>query len=405
MKQIQKFLSLVIAGAVAITLALPAGAEFYNDPLPANQRYGQDGALSPKYSRQFSFESVTADGFTDTLNYRLYVPEDYDETKAYPVILFLHGYGERDDGSNTNVTQLNIGMMTQFFSKGYYRDFPCIIVAPQCPKDRQWAVQGYTGSYTIRDMDKTGDTFTEAIQLCKKAIEKTAETYNVDMDRLYVTGLSMGGYGTWNIITHYPDFFAAAVPICGGGDPSKADLLTDIPIWCFHGDADPTVPVSGTRDMYNAITAAGGTKIDYTEWPGIGHVWYPAYCREDVWAWMFSQSKNNVDTSSLTQPLTELKQMNTSSLNEELKEKVTDAIAYAESVQNGSVHTAAMVEGAETLLRETMEAVKMGQALPLLIGGGAAVLTVAVAAVTVLLVRRNRKRKGADGVSQEEFPV
>lgn len=396
MKPLKKILSLIAAASVTLTPVTVTHAEFHNDPVPAHQQYGQDGALSVRYTRQFSFESVTAEGFKETLNYRLYVPEDYDENKAYPVILFLHGYGERDNGSNTNMAQLNIGMMTQFFSNGYYRDHECIIVAPQCPQDNQWVVQGYKGSYDIKHMDKTGATFTEAIQLCKLAIDKTAEAYNVDMDRIYVTGLSMGGYGTWNIITHYPDYFAAAIPICGGGDPTKADLITDIPVWCFHGDADPTVPVSGTRDMYNAITAAGGNKIIYTEWPGIGHVWYPAYCREDVWAWLFSQSKSNADTSSLTKPLEELKKLDVSSLDTELQEKVTAAITYAESVINGAVHTSAMVGGAEKLLSEATVAVKKKLALPWIIAGGAAALVAATAVAVFCVLRKKKKKKETD---------
>lgn len=392
MKCLKKVLALILAVSFSLLPMATVNAEFHNEPVPPNQQSGKDGALSVGFSRQFSFESVTAEGFKETLNYRLYVPKDYDENKAYPVILFLHGYGERDNGSNTNMAQLNIGMMTQFFANGYYKDFECIIVAPQCPKDNQWVVQGYNGSYTINHMDKTGKTFTEAIQLCKMAIDKTAESYNVDMDRLYVTGLSMGGYGTWNIITHYPDYFAAAIPICGGGDPKKAELITDIPIWCFHGDADPTVPVSGTRDMYNAITAAGGNKIIYTEWPGIGHVWYPAYCREDVWAWLFSQSKSNADTSSLVKPLEELKKIDISSLDAELQEKVTATVTYAESVINGAVHTSAMVDGAQNMLNEALAIVKGKNTLPWLIAGGAAVLAAATS-VTVLCVLRKKKKK------------
>ncbi len=388
---------LAAALLMVLTLCVPASAEaaFYNDPVPASQQYGQDGALSLKYSRQFSFESVTVEGFTQTLNYRLYVPEDYDETKAYPVVMFLHGYGERDNGTNVNTGQLNIGMMTQFFGKGYYRDFPCIILAPQCPRDSQWAVQGYTGSYTIDTSGKTGNTYTQAIQLCKLAIDKTAETYNVDKDRLYVTGLSMGGYGTWNIVTHYPDYFAAAVPICGGGDPTKADRLVNTPIWCFHGDKDPTVPVSGTRDMYEAITQAGGTKIDYTEWPGLGHVWYPAYCREDMWAWMFSQSKQTADTSGLTPLRTWLEKADVTGLDKDLQERVADTLAYAKDVETGTVHTPAMVKGAETLLRETMSAVKWAKVMPFALTGGGVLLLALAGTAAVLLVKK-KKRKAAE---------
>ena len=102
----------------------------------------------------------------------------------------------------------------------------------------------------------------------------------------------MGGYGTWELITRNPEVFAAAIPVCGAGIPSMADRLIDIAIWAFHGEADPTVPVSGTRDMEEAIKAAGGTKIQATYFPGVAHnSWIPAFATEELIDWLFSQSK------------------------------------------------------------------------------------------------------------------
>lgn len=344
MKHLKRVLAIFMVLCLTIALIPTTYATIYYETVTDS---GVDGYPSDDILALFQKKSITQSGMSITLNYRLYVPADYDPNIDYPVVLFLHGYGERGSG---NDVQLGCGMMKAFFSKGYYQEHPCIIVAPQCPDTTQWAVQGYTGSYTISDTPST-NTFTEAIQLCKAAVDQTIADYSVDTDRLYVTGLSMGGYGTWNIITHYPDYFAAAMPICGGGDPSKADRLVDLPIWAFHGDADPTVPVSGTRDMYNAITAAGGTNIQYTEWMGADHfTWTPTYVRSDVWNWMFNQSKSGetVSTDDLAFRTAALKAKDQSPLSDTDKATVNSAISYAESVINGTDHTKVTVTAAET---------------------------------------------------------
>jgi dienelactone hydrolase len=114
----------------------------------------------------------------------------------------------------------------------------------------------------------------------------------IDLSRVYSAGISMGGYGTWELITRRPELFAASIPVCGAGIPSLAHRLTDIAIWAFHGDRDDTVPASGSRDMYNAITAAGGTKVKYTELPGVWHdSWIKAYKTEGLIEWLYEQHK------------------------------------------------------------------------------------------------------------------
>ena len=341
----RRILCFILMGGIFMSAAFPSFAEFYNDPVPNELTSLRDAPLADKYRKLFSYEHMTADGFTAELSYRLYVPADYDPNRAYPVLLFLHGAGENGGGKDENEKQLNVGMMNEFFSRGYFEKFPCLIIAPQTrnePKNftGEWVNTPWTkGSYKIDVSGETCGTFTENIQLAKMAVDKTIADYHVDTDRIYVTGISMGGYGTWNIITHYNDFFAAAIPVCGGGDPSKADRLVNMPIWCFHGDQDGglAVPVTGTRDMYTAIVAAGSTKINYTEWPGVGHAWLPAYAREDVWAWLFAQSKNPVNTTELASALIELKQANLAGMSEEDKLAFDKAFAEAEAVVNGSV--------------------------------------------------------------------
>ena len=400
MNVMKRIVSAAAAAAVCCTFATGAFAEKFVEAPASNPA---DKALADEYRTLFSYEEITAEGYSVTLPYRLCVPEDYDPNYAYPVVLFLHGAGE---SGGDNEKQLNVGMMTPFFEEGFYKKFPCIIVAAQVPNEPtgttgEWVnVSWKSGSYEIKDMDETGPTFTEEIQLAKKAVEKTAEDYNVDASRIYVTGISMGGYGTWNIITHYSDYFAAAMPICGAGDPSKAEYLMNMPIWCFHGDEDTAVPVSGSRDMYNAITELGGTKINYTEWTGTGHAWLPAYYREDVWQWLFSQSKETVDVSPVSDMAEKLKGTDTSGMTEEDRLKFEYALNFADMVINGSVHTSALVDKAMSLLNEaeTMAAAGENQSSVWMIVGisaGAAVIIAAVAVVTAVAVRRRKKAAGA----------
>ena len=123
-----------------------------------------------------------------------------------------------------------------------------------------------------------------------QALVRTMPQLGADARRLYAAGISMGGYGVWRLVMDDPHLFAAAVPICGGADPARAASLTDLPLWTFHGGDDPTVPVSGTREMAAAIRAAGGTQLRYTEYPHTGHEsWLTAYQEPELLPWLFSQ--------------------------------------------------------------------------------------------------------------------
>lgn len=129
------------------------------------------------------------------------------------------------------------------------------------------------------------------MRLTLEVLGKLQKEFSIDDKRLYLTGLSMGGYGTWDLLARHPDMFAAAVPVCGGGDESMAAKMKDVPIWCFHGGADPTVPTQRSRDMIKAIKDAGGNP-KYTEYPGVGHnSWDKAYSEKELPAWLFAQVK------------------------------------------------------------------------------------------------------------------
>jgi predicted peptidase len=200
--------------------------------------------------------------------YVVYLPEQYDGTRAMPVILFLYGAAERGtDGMRQ--TRVGIGPALEQFPERY----PAIVVMPQCPPGAGW--QGAPADAALA------------------ALEETIEEHDADADRLYLTGVSMGGFGSFLIASEEPDRFAAVVPICGGGSPeSMADSLSGLPIWVFHGAADDVVPVERSREMVDAIQRAGGTRVLYTEYSGVGHEsWERAYGEPQLPVWLFSQSR------------------------------------------------------------------------------------------------------------------
>ena len=229
----------------------------------------------------FEKKEFTRNGYT--LRYRLYIPRNYDCGEMYPLALFLHGAGER--GSD-NEKQMTVALPT-IFADPSSPVYDSIVMAPQCPEGRQWVASDYeTGTYSIADTPETA-----VLENTLAALDEVIKEYNVDVDRIYVTGISMGGYGTWDLLSRHGARFAAGMPICGGGDPSYAKLLKRIPIRTFHGNADPAVPVSGTRKMFASIRKAGGENISYTEFDGWSHnVWDKAYSDTSNFVWMFEQS-------------------------------------------------------------------------------------------------------------------
>jgi predicted peptidase len=225
-------------------------------------------------------EFISEEG--DTLLYRMMLPDEMVEGESYPLVLFLHGAGER---GNDNTAQLEWGVHA--FANSEFREWnPAIVIAPQVPEGSYWGNQNWRE-------DGTGlmNEPSTPLELAHQLVLQTAENYPVDKNRLYITGLSMGGFGTWDMITRYPDLFAAAIPICGGGDPTKAHLLVDLPIWNFHGSKDAVVPPELSRDMIEAIRIAGGSP-GYTEYPDTDHFsWIPAYADAHVLEWLFNQRK------------------------------------------------------------------------------------------------------------------
>lgn len=227
----------------------------------------------------------------DTLRYRLLYPVNYEAGKKYPLVLFLHGSGER---GHDNEAQLVHGGKL-FADSANRQRFPAFYLLPQCPTNDFWArmnrdpnKKDTLGSFTFLSNEPIG----KSLQLVSQLLDSMAGSGQVDTKRIYVGGLSMGGMGTFEILWRKPHFFAAAFPICGGGDPQQVKLYAKkFPIWVFHGGADPVVPVSNSRLMVNTLEAAGA-QVKYSEYPGVGHnSWDNAFAEPDLLPWLFKQKR------------------------------------------------------------------------------------------------------------------
>jgi len=242
--------------------------------LPAMARHPKTGFLN---------RSVTIRG-TEYL-YQVYVPADWTSQQKWPVILFLHGSGERgDDGE----AQAKVGIGAAI--RQHPEKFPAVVVMPQCRNGERWT-----------------EPAMEALSMA--ALDRSIKEFHGDLDRVYLTGLSMGGFGSWALAAKYPEKWAAAVIICGGirrrTDPPIPDedagklyaeaagkIGTKLPVWVFHGAADGTVPVTESRKMVAALKEIG-SDVKYTEYEGVEHnSWDKAYAEPDLPAWLFAQHRS-----------------------------------------------------------------------------------------------------------------
>jgi predicted peptidase len=218
------------------------------------------------------------------LKYRLIKPLDYKFGKKYPLVLFLHGAGERGDD---NAATLRHGA-NDFANDQLRAKYPAYVVIPQCPSDKKWSEVDWS-----KDSSELPQEPSDAMQSIKELIDEMIENAGVDKTRIYITGLSMGGYGTWDAIARYPGFFAAAAPICGGGDPKTVDKFKSLPIWCFHGAEDPVVKVRRSQEMVEALQRVG-SPIKYTEYPEAQHdSWTKTYSNPELYDWLFAQRRES----------------------------------------------------------------------------------------------------------------
>jgi predicted peptidase len=225
----------------------------------------------------------------DTLTYRILFPENYDKKKKYPLVLFLHGAGER---GNDNEKQLTHGAKL-FLTPENRKNFPCIVIFPQCPTKSFWSSVKVDRTKTPLAFEFDYDRPSNAPLLSViDVVNKVMKEERVDKSRVYITGLSMGGMGTFEAVFKFPKLFAAAMPICGGGDTKHYDArVKKIPFWIFHGAVDAVVDVKNSREMVEKLKSLG-VNVKYSEYPGVNHnSWDNAFADPEFLSWMFSKKK------------------------------------------------------------------------------------------------------------------
>lgn len=245
------------------------------------------------FSQEYSqFEKKIFTSGTDTLAYRILFPQGYDNTKQYPLVVFLHGAGQR---GKDNQKQLVNGA-SMFLKENNRKKFPAIVVFPQCTLNDFWArtrvLNTATDSTPFKFEYLTDVPMNKGLNLVSLMLDSFASTKNIDSTRVYIGGLSMGGMGTFELLWRKPGFFAAAFPICGGGNTSTASKYGNgFPIWIFHGDKDPVVDVNDSRKMASALRVAEA-QVKFTEYPGVRHdSWKKAFQEEELLPWLFNQQK------------------------------------------------------------------------------------------------------------------
>ena len=199
-----------------------------------------------------------------TFGYYLYCPQNYNEEKL-PLIVFLHGAGERGNGT-AELEKVKVHGLPKYLNEG--KEYPAIILAPQCPQGVVWS---------------------NLIFSIKELIDNIIESYNVDTDRVSITGISMGGFGTWEMGISYPELFSAIAPVCGGGMSWRCENLKNTPVWAFHGDVDDVVPLKNSVEMVDAVNKVGGN-ARLTIFHNVGHnSWEEAYTTTNVVEWLISK--------------------------------------------------------------------------------------------------------------------
>lgn len=273
----------------------------------ASNIFSQDRSVIEK------FESKTHEFNSTYLPYRFFSPE-IEHGQVYPVILALHGSGER---GNDNETQINANKLAIIWVEAENQnDHPCFVIAPQCPKDNRWV----DSNWDLDTFDFKLLTISNELSAVSDLLKKVVNDYPVDSSRIYITGLSMGGFGTWYMLLKHPTLFAAAIPICGAGDPNLACSIEHIPVWNFHGDIDKSVNVEGSRLMMSALENCKNdillipnpsskeinknkeirnnilkSNLIYTEYKGKSHsIWNETYENSLVREWLFSKRLREV---------------------------------------------------------------------------------------------------------------
>lgn len=223
---------------------------------------------------------------SDTLLYRMLLPENFDASKKYPVLFFLHGAGER---GNDNEAQLMHGSKL-FLSEKVRQEFPAIVIFPQCPQNDFWA--NIISSPTERFAFQKGGKPNKSMTLLMGLVSQVRSQKHINKDQVYVGGLSMGGMGTLELLRRKPKVFAAAIAICGGDHVGNVKKYKRVPLWFFHGGKDTTVPPQKSEVVVAELKRMGADDVKLTIYPEAGHnSWTPAFAEPDLLPWLFSYRK------------------------------------------------------------------------------------------------------------------
>lgn len=249
--------------------------------------------ISPIHAqKEYSAHTFTASNGIN-LPYRLLTPLHPEANQQYPLVLFMHGAGERGDDNTTQLTHGG-GM----FENPVNRDkYPAYVIFPQCPDSGYWAYLKRPDSFQPDSMPLLANP-TPLIASVKELIDQYTNRPDIDKNRIYIIGLSMGGMATYDLASRYPEIFAAAIPICGTVNPKRLQAARNINFRIYHGDADKVVPVEASRQAYRTLQKMGAN-VEYFEFPGATHgSWHPAFNQSDFMEWLFMQNKTSSDPSS-----------------------------------------------------------------------------------------------------------
>lgn len=220
----------------------------------------------------------SADG--PSLRYRTLIPK-VEANEKLPLLLCMHGAGERGDDN-----EKHLGYFVPLYTGENGQKYRCIVVLPQVPNNKLWASYGWSTNFDTMQKEPS-----ETLLLTKQLVEHLLKTQPIDPDRVYVTGLSMGGYGTWEFTQRWPELVAAAAPVCGGGDVTQVEHIKKIPFWAFHGAKDGVVKLEASTKAIDALKAAGA-KPKLTVYEQVGHdSWRPAYNDPGLMPWFFEQRR------------------------------------------------------------------------------------------------------------------
>ena len=346
-------------------------------------------AAFPETARKDVYRNTDYNDYS--IAYTLFLPENYDASETYPMLLFLHGAGER--GAD-NELQLRNAVRNLYDTRPELLG-GSFVLCPQCPENEQWVDWPWTdGNYSVDAVPES-----KSLSTAVKLMKSIADSYSADPHRIYIFGLSMGGYGTWDALVRHESVFAAGAALCGGGDASKAELLKEIPIWAVHGTADGAVRYAGTEGMVSAIKAAGGERIRFTSLDGYGHnVWDYASTNGELIDWLYAQDlrlrypdpepETEPETEPVSMPETaampetesadvsETEPADVSALWDASRFSVVQEGAAAEDMRSTPAYTAAA------------SAAVSGRNVPVLPIAGCIVIAAAVCAVIVFLCRK-----------------